>query len=249
MEKTAFRHRTINDIVETNYVYAYVLYYSGIRFYEYADDTLEQVCRARSLKVAQVTQSLEKASLQPEPRPIALENLPIDLVIEYLRHAHAIFIKRKLPYMAHLVETLRQESFVCARDLQIVFPLFVEDFILHIHEEEDTFFGYVERLRQARQRQVSPGKIFYDLENHSVQRFAIEHETHDDEMTGIREITNQYTLPDGHTPHLKVVFAEFKAFEQDLTAHARIENEILFPKALVLEKEVKDAIKQAARWN
>ncbi len=253
MEKTAFHHRTITDIVEHNYVYAYALYHSGIRFYEHTDDTpdntLEQVCRGRGLNMAQVVQSLQQVGHPQDTQPVALENLPIGLVIEYLRHAHAVFIKRKLPYMAHLVETLRQESFACTRDLQIIFPLFVEDFILHIHEEEDTFFRYVDLLRQARQRQISPGRIFFDLEKHSVQLFAIEHETHDDEMTGIREITNQYTLPDGHTPHLKVVFAELKAFEQDLTIHARIENEILFPKALVLEKEVKDMVRQTAQWN
>lgn len=253
MEKTVFYHRTITDIVEHNYVYAYALYHSGIRFYEHPgdtpDNTLEQVCRWRGLNVAQVVQGLEKAAQPQDTQPIALENLPIELVVEYLRHAHAVFIKRKLPYMAHLVETLRQESFACACDLQIVFPLFVEDFILHIHEEEDTFFRYVDLLRQARQRQIQPGKVFFDLERHSVQSFAIEHETHDDEMLGIRELTGQYTLPAGHTPHLKVVFAELKAFEQDLTLHARIENEILFPKALVLEKEVKDVVRRAAQWN
>jgi len=248
MEHTILR-RTITDLVEDNYVYAHVLYHFGIRFYEYADDTLEQACQRRGLNVFQVIHSLEHAHRSNPTSMIALENLPVDLVVEYLRHTHAIFVKQTLPYMAHLVETLRSESGACVKDLQLLFPLFVEDFIIHIHEEEDTFFRYVALLGQARQRCVPTGKIFFELEKNSVQYFALDHETHDDEMAGIREITSHYTLPAGSSQHLKVVFAELKAFETDLITHARIENEILFPKALVLEKEVKDMIKQTSALN
>ncbi len=248
MEHTILR-RTIADLVEDNYVYAHVLYYFGIRFYEYADDTLEQACRRRGLNVFQVMHSLENAHRPNQANLIALENLPIDLVIEYLRHTHAVFVKQTLPYMAHLVETLRYESAACVKDLQLLFPLFVEDFIIHIHEEEDTVFRFIHLLQQARQRTISTGKVFFELEKKSVQHFAVDHETHDDEMAGIREITNQYTLPSNSTQHLKVVFAELNAFETDLLTHARIENEILFPKALVLENEVKDFLRQTAVLN
>ncbi|MCU0352275.1 MAG: hemerythrin domain-containing protein [Cytophagales bacterium] len=248
MQNTLLR-RTITDLVDDNYVYAHVLYYFGIRFYEYADDTLEQVCRRRGLDATQLIRSLENALNTPQNTAPVLEALPVDLVVEYLRHAHAVFIKRTLPYMAHLVETLRPETAACVKDLQLLFPLFVEDFIIHIHEEEDTFFRHVQLLQQARNRKVPTGKVFFELEKHSVQHFAMDHETHDDEMAGIREITNQYTLPAGCSQHLKVVFAELKAFETDLITHARVENEILFPKALVLEKEVKDLLRHSAQWN
>lgn len=248
MEHTILR-RTITELVEDNYVYAHVLYYFGIRFYEYADDTLEQVCRRRGLNVFQVIHSLEHAQKPNHTNTMTLESLPIDLVVEYLRHTHAIFVKQTLPYMAHLVEMLRYESAACIKDLQLLFPLFVEDFIIHIHEEEDTFFRYVDLLQKAQQRKISAGKIFFELEKKSVQHFADEHETHDDEMMGIREITNNYTLSAGSSQHLKVVFAELKSFESELSTHARVENEILFPKVLELEKEVKEIIKQVAVLN
>lgn len=248
MEHTILR-RTITDLVDDNYVYAHVLYYFGIRFYEYAEDTLEQACRRRGLNVFQVMHSLEQAHRPDQANLIALESLPVDLVIEYLRHTHATFVKQTLPYMAHLVETLRYESAPCVKDLQLLFPLFVEDFILHIHEEEDTVFQYVHLLQQARQKQVPSGKLFFQLERNSVERFASDHETHDDEMAGIREITNHYTLSKGSSQHLKVVFAELKSFEGQLLTHARVENEILFPKALVLEKEVKAQLQRVALLN
>ena len=152
--------RKITDLVDENYVYAYALYYLGIRFYEYPEDTLEQVCRQRGLNVAQVIRRLESVASPKENTSLPLHDLPIDLVIEYLKHTHHLFIRHKLPYIARLIETLDGSRTPLADDLRIVFPLFVEDFIHHIHDEEDTLFRYIALLHRARHRSVNPGRLY-----------------------------------------------------------------------------------------
>jgi regulator of cell morphogenesis and NO signaling len=79
------------------------------------------------------------------------------------------------------------------------------------------------------------------MEKNSLRNFAMEHEVHDDEMEGIRKITKDYHLTVNAPLHVKVIYTELKAFEKSLQIHARIENEILFPKALSLENKVKQA--------
>ena len=59
MDTPKLQNRRIAEIVEQNNVRAYVLYYFGIRFYEYFDKTLEEVCQERGLLVSQVVQELE----------------------------------------------------------------------------------------------------------------------------------------------------------------------------------------------
>jgi regulator of cell morphogenesis and NO signaling len=77
----------------------------------------------------------------------------------------------------------------------------------------------------------------------------MEHEAHDDEMEGIRKITNDYQL-DSSTPlHVKVIYNELREFEKNLITHARIENEILFPKAMALEGRVKQLFFNRAKFN
>src|SRR5687768_18003330 len=47
--------------------------------------------------------------------------------------------KHKLPYIARLVDSFKanhDDYFTVERDLKMVFPLFVEDFIQHIYQEE-----------------------------------------------------------------------------------------------------------------
>lgn len=251
MEKTALKDKRISELVDQNYVHAYVLFYFGISFYEYSEHTLEQVCRERSLRIDQVVRELESPShIQASDLPLI--SYPVDLIIEYLKHAHFLFIKHKLPYIARLVESFKAnhpDYLTIERDLKIVFPLFVEDFIHHIYEEEDTLFSYIRALERAVKGQYHMGKLFYMMEKNSVQKFAMEHEVHDDEMAGIRKITRDYSLLPNAPLHIKVLYNELKDFEKSLITHARIENEILFPKAMALESKVKLAYFDKAKYN
>lgn len=241
MEQVSWKDRRIGELVEENYVHAYVLFYFGIKFYEFSELTLEQVCLQKGLRLEQVLKELETPSLLQEA-DLQLTSYPTDLIIEYLKHAHFIFIKHKLPYMAGLVQSFNAEhdQYVSVeRDLKVVFPLFVEDFIHHIYEEEDTLFNYIRALERAVKGNYNPTRLFYLLERNSLHKFASEHESHDDEMLGIRRITKDYKV-NQHTPlHIKVLYNELKEFEKNLIIHARIENEILFPKAMALENKVK----------
>lgn len=246
-----YTKKRIDEIVDENYVYASVLYHFGIKFYDYHEKTLEQVCYERGLNVAQVISSLESVNTKNEKNELKLFSYPVDIIIEYLKHTHYIFIKERLPYLAKLIEHLPETSSKnVANDLKFVFPLFVEDLILHIYEEEDSLFTYVLSLNQALLSFYKPTQLYIDMERYSIQNLAIEHDIDDDEMLGIRAITNNYSLDAIHNNlHLRVVYAELQRFEKELSTHARIENEILFPKALMLEKEVKRMLKGKTKFN
>lgn len=251
MNKTALKDKLIAELVDQNYVHAYVLFYFGITFYEYSEYTLEQVCKKRGLKIEQVVRELESPThLQEADLPLV--SYPIDLIIEYLKHSHFLFIKHKLPYIARMIENFKAyhaDYVSIERDLKLVFPLFVEDFIEHIYEEEDTLFHFIIALERASKGNYSPGKLYYLLEKNSVQKYASEHEAHDDEMEGIRKITKNYALGTNAPLHVKVIYNELKSFEKSLITHARIENEILFPKAVAIENKVRKSFLEKSILN
>ena len=252
MDKVALKNRRIGDLVDQDNVRAHVLYYFGIRFYEYSEQTLEEVCLAKGLKLEQVIRELESPGANFKEADLPLISYPIDLIIEYLKHAHFLFVKHKLPYIGKLVESFTATDPLfepVAKDLKTLFPLFLEDFIHHIYEEEDSLFKYIKLLDRAAGGQYNSGKLYYMMERHSLQRYAMEHEAHDDEMTGIRKITNNYHLPHDSPLHVKVIYSELTNFEKNLQTHARIENEILFPKAMALESKVKQHFAERLKSN
>jgi regulator of cell morphogenesis and NO signaling len=238
--------------VEQDNVRAYVLYYFGIRFYEFSEQTLEQVCREKGLNTEIVIKELEQPGIHFTESQLPLINYPLDLIIEYLKHAHFMFVKHKLPYIGRLVESFKanhKQYDQVEKDLKILFPLFLEDFIHHIYEEEDTLFKYINLLEKAAHGKGNPARLYYMMEKSSLQKCAIEHEAHDDEMAGIRRITKDYYLVHDAPLHVKVIYSELMQFEKSLITHARVENEILFPKAMALENQVKKKFFESTKFN
>lgn len=243
----------INQLVESNYSHASVLFNFGIQFYDVAELTLEEVCKQKGLNMQLIIQKLESLyKSRPVNKEISFASYPVSMVIAYLKHAHHLFIRHKLPYMLRLIERLDVSQFADkqqAQDLQIVFPLFVQDFIKHIHEEEDTLFAYIHMLDKARHGIHNLAAVYYQIEKFSIQHFAIEHHNEDDEMSGIRDITNNYHIAPEAALHMRVIYSELQAFEEELKIHAGIEDEILFPKAMRLENEIKKLLRQKIALN
>lgn len=250
--KLELRNRKISELVEEDFLHAHVLYYFGIPFYENPSFTLEEACQLKGIELEVVVRNLISPDKNFQEIDLPLYSFPMDLILEYLRHSHHLFLKHKLPYIHKLVQNFQADHadyLQVEKDLKVLFPLFMEDFIHHIYEEEDTLFKYIGTLDRAFRGTYNPSWLYYSFEKISLQKFAHEHESHDDEMEGIRRITKNYFLAANAPLHIKVIFAELKAFEKDLQTHARIENEILFPKALLLECKVRTAFFEKAKLN
>lgn len=242
-------NRKIHDLVGENYVFASVLYYFGIEFYEYSEKTLSQVCQEKGLDVNKVINSLESVTEKGDGDDFRLFSYPIEIIIEYLKHTHFYFIKQRLPYLAKLIHNLNDKHGTIAKDLKFVFPYFIEDLVKHIYEEEDNLFTYIMKLAHALNDQYHYSSLHYDMERQSIQAYAMEHDMDDDELKGVRSITDDYKTDENTSLHLKVIYAELKSFEKELHTHAKVENEVLFPKALMLEKQVKQKFKSIIKLN
>ena len=66
----------------------------------------------------------------------------------------------------------------------------------------------------------------------------MEHEAAGSELESIRTITQDYALPADACATYQVAFAKLQEFEDDLFRHIHLENNILFPRAIEMEKEV-----------
>ncbi|WP_333780975.1 hemerythrin domain-containing protein [Tenacibaculum ovolyticum] len=65
-----------------------------------------------------------------------------------------------------------------------------------------------------------------------------EHENAGDIFKNIAELTNNYTPPKEACNTFKALYAKLDEFEKDLHQHIHLENNILHPKAIALEKKL-----------
>lgn len=227
----------VTELIKKYPALAKKLHYLGIHFYNYSEETLEEICRKRGVDASKVATILNETVRQEKPVMISLEEYPLELIIEYLKHNHYIFIKDRLPYLTHLIENYSGEDLLVLEELKLIFPHFAQEFIAHIYEEEDTLFAYILWLKKVQKNKQQP---LIKSGSKSILEFEKEHHLHDDEMRGIRELTQNYVLKNNEDVHLKVILENLKNFGEELKNHAKIENNILFPKALDLENALKN---------
>ena len=238
------------DIVSNDFKYAKALNSFGIDFYKHYDLTIDQICKKKGLSSNSIHGYRVAMDETFDLDVKTLESSPLNLVIEYLKHNHSYFIKNKLPYIKSLISSLSLENkkFNFFKDLKFIFPLFYEDFVDHILEEEKYIFSYIQKLYHLEDSK-SHAKIFFEMKKISLKNIAKEHLEEDSEMAGIRGLTSDYSYENIENLHLKVIFQELQAFDKELEIHSEIENTILFPRALDLEKNIADKIRNISFLN
>lgn len=233
-------NKNIVQLVDENFIYARALHYLGIKFMDFADKTLIEVCRERQININTILRTLDSFTLQSNSDETDLNAYPIGLIIGYLKHSHHTFIKYRLPYIHSLIQGLQIEAHKNndLKDLHLIFPVFLEDFIKHIYEEEDTLFGYIQNLEKFDiNNQKSISEIVIGNNQHSLRSISLEH-SEEDEMAGLREMTTCIMNQNIDDVVVKTIVKELFAFDEELINHAHIENDVLFPKAIALEEKV-----------
>jgi len=252
-------NKSLTEIVAENYSYGAVLHQFGIDFFKYPHKTLVSICMARHISPHLIVRELELKTQDNEDKEqlvhfARLAKYPVDMVIDYLKQSHRIFMRYRLPYMTDLINhthlpAIDSPYFEIVNDLKIAFPLFAEDFIHHILEEESEIFCHVMRLDDVVYHKLPISKMYFAMEKYSIAKFAASHTTDDDDMEGIREMTQDYQINTDTPFLLKVLYTELLAFEKELSRHAVIENQILIPKALKLEALVKKIFQEKTKFN
>ncbi|MEB2296359.1 MAG: hemerythrin domain-containing protein, partial [Ignavibacteria bacterium] len=72
-----------------------------------------------------------------------------------------------------------------------------------------------------------------------IKAMMSEHDTEGERFKKISELSNNYTTPDDGCNTYRLTYAMLKEFQQDLHIHIHLENNILFPASLELEKQMK----------
>jgi regulator of cell morphogenesis and NO signaling len=235
--------KTISMLLAENATHGRVLHNLGVDFELHYNQSLAEVCKAFKWNQKVIVKAFESEGLSIKLTHRDLNRRSLGALIAYLKQSHVTFIKECLPYIGILIDKLKGPAPLIT-DLKLVFPLFFEDFVTHIHEEEDGLFEYIKVLVGLEQgRVINPIKKLYWLREINLEAMALDHK---DEMKSMRALVAE--LPETEFI-MGLVKKEFQAFDQLLRFHAEIEDQLLFPKAIAMEKQIWAEIKQHAADN
>ncbi len=231
---------TIGEMVTKDFRKAQVFKKFGIDFCCGGKKTLKEVCDKKGIDTDLVEKEL-KSFNEKENTFFDFNKWELDFLIDYIVNTHHKYLKESLPFMNELaskVARVHGGSHPELLEVAKIFNSLAQDFNLHLMKEEKILFPYIKELvvakKEARSLETAPfGKV-----NNPTQMMETEHEQARENMQAIRMLTKNFELPSGACNSYQILFKKFAEFENDLFSHVHLENNILFPKAIALEKEV-----------
>ncbi|HVV46285.1 MAG TPA: iron-sulfur cluster repair di-iron protein [Bryobacteraceae bacterium] len=172
---------------------------------------------------------------EPEWNAARLSALTSHIVTRYHELARREILR--LEALAHRVNSRHGAAHPELREIEELFLSLAQELSTHMMKEEQFLFPYIGRIEAAGRE----GKALPPMPFGTVARpIAVMTADHDDAgalLARMRELSSGYAIPDNACPTYRAFYNGLEEFERDTHRHVHLENNILFPRAIALEKE------------
>jgi len=231
---------TLGQIAAKDLRKAQVFKKYGLDFCCGGKKTVQQACEEKGLDVTRVEQELARAGAQRDSRPVPYDDWGLGFLADYIVNTHHSYIRKSLPDIRTYARKVMQVHGKHHPELVPVYELVEQihaELDAHMAVEEKILFPYIKALAFAGQGGRVDAELPFTAEN-PIRRMEVEHETVGQALGSIRQLTNDYALPEDACASYSLLYRMLEEFEEDLHLHVHLENNILFPKTLVLEEEL-----------
>ena len=236
---TATITTTIRDIVAEDFRAAAVFHRHGIDFCCKGDRPLQEACDERGISSAAVMEDIAAACAPDKVGAPRFAEWTPETLIAFIVGNHHAYVRGAIPtLLAHTQKVAKVHGDRHPEVVKIaqLFQGVADEMIGHMFKEERILFPYIAELSAATsQNRPAPPSPFGTVAN-PIHMMELEHESAGDAMAQIRELSNNYEPPADACATYRVSYAELQEFENDLHAHVHLENNILFPTAVRLER-------------
>ncbi|AWO00360.1 iron-sulfur cluster repair di-iron protein [Chitinophaga alhagiae] len=232
---TGAGEETLGQIAAKDLRKAEVFKKYGLDFCCGGKKSVKEACADKGLDVTKIEYELQQVDKNPGARPLPYDDWSLDFLADYIVNTHHSYVKKTLPDLRAYAAKVAQVHGEMNPELLVIYQL-VEKICAvlpaHLEEEENALFPFIKALATEKHAAANPGTL-----GHPVTVMETEHEMTGKALEEIRTLSNNYTLPDSACATYSLLYRMLEEFEGDLHLHVHLENNILFPKALALEKQ------------
>ena len=172
------------------------------------------------------------------------KNWNIDFLVDYIINVHHSYLVINFPEITDTLERFAEghkSKYPWLSELMKSFNHLFEELLPHLEQEEKVIFPYIRQIVHAHERREPyAGLLVRTLRKPIESMLNQEHDFVGKYLHRFRELTNNYTPPTNACITHKVALSKLKELDIDLVQHIHLENEILFPRAIQIENELKE---------
>jgi regulator of cell morphogenesis and NO signaling len=232
---------TIGAIAAQDMRKAAVLKSKGIDYSCGGNKTLKEASEEAGISEEELKKSLENATTSHLTASQDMSKWKLDFLTEFITNTHHHYFKDSVEVLNGLTVKVAQHHGLNHPELNRLaqsMPTFLQNLLVHISKEERVAFPAIKQavaLKDGKQiaANAAPGLI-----KESSILLQKEHAIMAEDVAFIHKLTNGYKLPEDACNSYAYLYQRLQDLEEDLMQYMHIENNILFPKAVALEKEL-----------
>lgn len=226
-----YKDTKIGDIVTQDFRAAEIFKNAGIDFCCGGSQSLEQACKEKKLDSSVLETELAKLENTTVNAMHNFNEWKLDFLIDYIVNTHHKTVLKLLPQLTFYTQKIADvhgSNHVELIEIATLFSQINVELLQHLKAEEEVLFPAIKELLKSKSE--SSKEIIIS----EIARMAKEHEFAGGAMDKINVLSDNYSVPDDGCSTYQVAYKLLEQFEDDLHIHVHLENNILYPKALLL---------------
>jgi regulator of cell morphogenesis and NO signaling len=231
---------TLGEIAVKDLRKAQIFKKYGLDFCCGGKKTVREACAEKGLDVTKVEYELQQADKNFSTKPLPYNDWSLEFLADYIVNTHHSYVQKTLPDLvayATKVASVHGNHHPELAAIKKLVEAVNTELSAHLVAEEGVVFPAIKDLAASKKsgQPVQPSP-FGTVEN-IINTMELEHETVGECLEEIRTLSKNYTLPEDACASYGLLYRLLVEFEDDLHTHIHLENNILFPKAVALEKK------------
>lgn len=233
----------VTDIVLSDYRTADVFRRYGIDYCCGGKLPLSKACELKHVDIDQLCSELLMASHTITiSNTLSFEEWDMDFLVDYIINVHHAYLRKNIPTLQQDLDRFiagHRKKFPFLDEVQKIFNQLSHDILPHLRQEEEIIFPYIKQIAHAYHGKETYARLLVRTLRKPVEDVMHhEHQTLLRLLNRLRTLTNEYHLPTNACAANQVSFLKLKELDDDLSQHIYLENEVLFPRAIAMEKEL-----------
>jgi regulator of cell morphogenesis and NO signaling len=236
---------SLAQIVNSNHQAASVFEKYHLDFCCKGKRSLEQACTEQQLSVSEVTKDLENIFTKDNNSTVDFEKMNLTQLADYIVQTHHAYVKNEMPQIQAYLEKVSSKHGERHPELYKIFQTFSavkEEMEGHMKKEELILFPRIKELQKLADNENANLQLNITYLQSPITVMEQEHDHAGSLLNDIRILSNDYIPPQDACTTYRLSFAALKAFELDLHHHVHLENNLLFPRAIDMFRELQTTV-------
>ncbi|MCB9361076.1 MAG: iron-sulfur cluster repair di-iron protein [Flavobacteriales bacterium] len=232
--------KTVAEIVTENIRTADVFKKNGIDFCCGGNVNVQDVCKKKGVDYSKVKEDILSIGKAPTGAQ-DFNTWDIDFLADYVVNTHHKYVKEANQLIIQYSERVAKvhgHHYTETIEINKLFHEIAAELNQHMEKEENILFPFIKEIGKAKKDGLPLTPPPFGTIQNPINMMEAEHTEAGDILSQIKELSNDFTPPEGACNTFRALYSKLEEYQNDLFQHIHLENNIMFPKAIQFEKEL-----------